>query len=101
MFKKVAFGFIAAAALSLPLAPMAAAEDGDEEAPNPLSADGLCGCDVPTLSVGGLTGKEQEFKDSPPLSAKGIADRIKVVFGDGRNGGEATGAEDASAEDAG
>jgi hypothetical protein len=79
MFKKIALGFVAAAAISVPLAPVAIAQD-DPEPPAPLSAEGLCGCDLPTLSVPGLLGlPETQF-----LSAQEILDRIRVVFGNGR-----------------
>jgi hypothetical protein len=67
------------AAISIPLAPVAMAQEDDPE-PAPLSAEGLCGCDLPTLSVPGLLGlPETQF-----LSAQEILDRIRVVFGNGR-----------------
>ena len=78
MFKKIALGFVVAAAISVPLAPIAMAQE--DEPPAPLSAEGLCGCDLPTLSVPGLLGlPETQF-----LSAQEILDRITVVFGNGR-----------------
>ncbi|MGV9800508.1 hypothetical protein ACWDTP_20920 [Mycobacterium sp. NPDC003449] len=88
MLKKTVLGFVAAAALSLPLAGVAGAED--EEKPNPLSAEGLCGCNIPTLSVGGLLGHEEWAEDgNHPLSAEGFPKFLKSIsptFGDGRNG---------------
>jgi hypothetical protein len=81
MFKKIALAFVVAAAISVPLAPVAMAQDSEPpEPPAPLSAEGLCGCDLPTLSVPGLLGlPETQF-----LSAQEILDRIRVVFGNGR-----------------
>jgi hypothetical protein len=79
MIKKIALVVAAVAAISIPLAPVAMAQEDDPE-PAPLSAEGLCGCDLPTLSVPGLLGlPETQF-----LSAQEILDRIRVVFGNGR-----------------
>ena len=97
--KKIASGLFIAAAISIPLAPIAAAQEGagDPPAPpDPLSAEGLCHCDLPELSAEGLFGIPSEPaplsaeglfgipSEPPPLSAEGIASRIFVVFGDGR-----------------
>jgi hypothetical protein len=68
MIKKIGSGLIVAAAISIPLAPMASAQE-EEEPPAPLSAEGLCQCDLPTLSAEGLFGIPS---DPPPLSAEGL-----------------------------
>jgi hypothetical protein len=69
MIKKIGSGLIVAAAISIPLAPMASAQEEEEEPPAPLSAEGLCQCDLPTLSAEGLFGIPS---DPPPLSAEGL-----------------------------
>jgi hypothetical protein len=96
MMKKIASGLFVAAAISIPLAPIAAAEDEPPAPPDPLSAEGLCHCDLPELSAEGLFGIPSEPaplsaeglfgipSEPAPLSAEGIISRILVVFGDGR-----------------
>lgn len=98
MMKKIASGLLVAAAISIPLAPIAAAQDEEAPAPpDPLSAQGLCGCNIPELSAEGLFGIPSEPaplsaeglfgipSEPAPLSVEGIASRIFVIFGDGRN----------------
>lgn len=69
MGKKIALGFIAAVAIGLGVAPSASADTTPP--PNPLSAAGLCHCNVPELSASGLFNGGKPFAN-PPLSAKGI-----------------------------
>jgi hypothetical protein len=61
----------AAAGLTVVLAPAASADTTPAPKPDPLSAAGLCHCNIPELSASGLLNGGKPYTN-PPLSAKGI-----------------------------
>jgi hypothetical protein len=72
MLTKITLGLAAAAVVSLGAAPLAAADTTPAPKPPPLSAAGLCHCNVPELSASGLLNGGKPFAN-PPLSAAGLA----------------------------